>query len=50
MAVSEVSVTMSTSADTISVWIPGQGVQVDYPAIVDILLQQLDNQRGCLVL
>lgn len=28
-----------------SVWIPGQGVQVDYAAIVEILILQLDNPR-----
>jgi hypothetical protein len=27
-------------------WIPGQGVKVDYAAIVEILIQQLDNQRA----
>lgn len=26
-------------------WIPGQGVKIDYAAIVEILLQQLDEQR-----
>jgi vacuole morphology and inheritance protein 14 len=36
--------------DICSVWIPGQGVRVDYPAIVEILLLQLDNQRACSVL
>lgn len=27
------------------VWIPGQGVRVDYPAIIEILIQQLDNEH-----
>lgn len=27
------------------VWIPGQGVRVDYAAIIEILIQQLDNER-----
>jgi hypothetical protein len=27
------------------VWIPGQGVKVNYAAIVEILIQQLDGQR-----
>jgi hypothetical protein len=26
-------------------WIPGQGVKVDYPAIVEILIQQLIEER-----
>ncbi|KAH9938004.1 ARM repeat-containing protein [Fomitopsis serialis] len=26
-------------------WVPGQGVKIDYPAIVEILLQQLDDQH-----
>ena len=26
-------------------WIPGQGVQLDYAATIEILIQQLDNQR-----
>ncbi|EGO02004.1 hypothetical protein SERLA73DRAFT_104235 [Serpula lacrymans var. lacrymans S7.3] len=26
-------------------WIPGQGVKVDYAAIIEILIQQLDNQH-----
>lgn len=26
-------------------WLPGQGVRIDYAAIVEILLQQLDDQR-----
>ncbi|RDB19828.1 Protein VAC14 [Hypsizygus marmoreus] len=26
-------------------WIPGQGVKIDYPAIVEILLQQLDGEH-----
>ncbi|KAJ8468744.1 hypothetical protein ONZ51_g9455 [Trametes cubensis] len=26
-------------------WVPGQGVRIDYPAIVEILLQQLDDQH-----
>lgn len=28
-----------------AVWIPGQGVKVDYAAIVEILIQQVDGQR-----
>lgn len=28
-----------------AVWIPGQGVKVDYAAMVEILIQQLDGQR-----
>ena len=27
------------------VWIPGQGVRIDYAAIIEILLQQLDGER-----
>ncbi|KAF9450636.1 ARM repeat-containing protein [Macrolepiota fuliginosa MF-IS2] len=27
------------------VWIPGQGVRVDYAAIIEILIQQLDNEH-----
>lgn len=27
-------------------WIPGQGVKIDYAAIVEILIQQLDDQRA----
>ena len=28
-------------------WVPGQGVRIDYSAIVDILLSQLDGERTC---
>jgi hypothetical protein len=28
-----------------SVWIPGQGVKIDYAAIIEILVQQLDGER-----
>jgi len=28
------------------VWIPGQGVRIDFAAIIKILIQQLDNERG----
>ena len=34
-------------ADAPSAWIPGQGVKVDYPAIIEIIIQQLDHQRAC---
>jgi len=27
------------------VWIPGQGVRIDFAAIIKILIQQLDNER-----
>jgi len=30
-------------------WVPGQGVRVDYDAIIEILIQQLDPQRGCAI-
>ena len=33
-------------ADAPSAWIPGQGVKVDYPAIIEIIIQQLDHQRA----
>jgi vacuole morphology and inheritance protein 14 len=26
-------------------WVPGQGVRIDYAAMVEILIQQLDTQR-----
>jgi hypothetical protein len=26
-------------------WVPGQGVRIDYSAIIEILIQQLDGQR-----
>ena len=29
-----------------AVWIPGQGVKVDFAAMVEILIQQLDGQRA----
>lgn len=29
----------------ISAWVPGQGVRIDYAAIVEILIQQLDGDR-----
>lgn len=29
----------------LSAWMPGQGVKVDYAAIIEILIQQLDNER-----
>lgn len=28
-------------------WIPGQGVRIDYTAIVEILIRQLDSDRSC---
>ena len=37
---------LDTIADLQLVWIPGQGVQVDYAAIVEILILQLDGQRA----
>ena len=30
---------------TWSAWIPGQGVKIDYAAIIEILVQQLDGER-----
>jgi vacuole morphology and inheritance protein 14 len=32
---------MVRSTDCISAWIPGQGVRIDYAAIIEILIQQL---------
>ncbi|TFK20368.1 ARM repeat-containing protein [Coprinopsis marcescibilis] len=29
----------------LGIWMPGQGVRIDYAAIVEILLQQLDNEH-----
>jgi len=34
-----------TLPTSFAVWIPGQGVKVDYSAIVETLIQQLDGQR-----
>jgi vacuole morphology and inheritance protein 14 len=34
-----------TNTTLTTAWVPGQGVKVDYAAIVEILIQQLDNQR-----
>jgi hypothetical protein len=28
-------------------WVPGQGVRMDYYAIIELLIQQLDPQRVC---
>jgi vacuole morphology and inheritance protein 14 len=36
----------SVTQTSVTVWVPGQGVKVDYPAIVEILIQQLDGQRA----
>ncbi len=33
-----------------SVWIPGQGVRIDYAAIIEILIQQLDGDRMSILL
>lgn len=30
-------------------WVPGQGVRIDYDAIIEILIQQLDPQRECAI-
>jgi hypothetical protein len=30
-------------------WIPGQGVRIDYAAMIEILIQQLDMQRDSVV-
>jgi hypothetical protein len=32
-------------ADIVTVWIPGQGVKIDYAAIIEILIEQLDSER-----
>ncbi len=29
----------------LAVWVPGQGVRIDYSAIIEILIQQLDGER-----
>lgn len=34
----------------ISVWIPGQGVRIDYAAVIEILIQQLDGERQLYIL
>lgn len=31
-----------------SAWIPGQGVRIDYPAIIEILIRQLDGESKLL--
>jgi len=35
----------STLQTSFAVWIPGQGIKVDFAAIVEIFIQQLDGQR-----
>lgn len=32
------------------VWVPGQGVRIDYAAIIEILIQQLDGERQLCIL
>jgi vacuole morphology and inheritance protein 14 len=29
----------------VTAWIPGQGVKIDYAAIIEILIEQLDGER-----
>ena len=31
-------------------WIPGQGVRIDYAAIIEILIEQLDGERQLCIL
>lgn len=36
---------MSTYSNSILAYVPGQSVKVDHAAVVEILLQQLDDER-----
>lgn len=30
-------------------WVPGQGVRIDYGSVIEILIQQLDGERMCIL-
>ncbi|KIL70288.1 hypothetical protein M378DRAFT_195396 [Amanita muscaria Koide BX008] len=40
----DTSITDPAERET-GVWVPGQGVRIDYPAIIEILIQQLDGEH-----
>ena len=39
----------SSGCSSCADWVPGQGVRIDYAAIIEILIQQLDPQRECAI-